>query len=130
MKIKSLKKNNISKCFRCDQLCCKYITVKIDAPRSIRDFDGLLWQLSHKNINIFKDSTGWYLLIHNPCIHLNGNGECSIYNDRPITCREHSSEHCENDNSIVDTALLFFDSYQSLDNYCKKKFKTWNKRFA
>jgi len=46
MKKIKLEKKSLLKCKKCNQLYCKYITEKIPAPRTIRDFDGLLWQLS------------------------------------------------------------------------------------
>jgi Fe-S-cluster containining protein len=118
-----------NKCIECNSACCRYFTIKVPAPRTIRDFDGLLWQLSHKNVKAFKDSTGWHLLIYNYCSHLTDNGECAIYECRPITCREHSDENCEYDTPISESAMLFFSDHMSLDNFCKKKFKTWDKRF-
>ena len=129
MKKKALEEKYESQCNECDHLCCKYITVKIPAPRTILDFDGLLWQLSHENIKAFKDSTGWYLLVYNLCVYLKGNGECVIYESRPITCREHSIKKCEHDNPISKASLKFFDSFQNLNNFCKKKFKTWDSRY-
>ncbi len=123
-------KRSLSQCHDCDNLCCKYITVKITAPRTIRDFDCLLWQLSHENIKAFRDSTGWYMIIYNSCIYMMGNGECVIYENRPITCREYSTKKCDYVGPILSKASLqFFDSFQSLDNYCKIKFKTWDSRF-
>ena len=117
-----------SKCFNCENLCCTYITVKIPAPRTIIDFDGLLWQLSHKNVRAFKDSNGWYLLIGNRCAHLK-NGKCAIYEKRPITCREHSIEKCEKNNPLSKASSIYFENYQSLEEYCENKFKTWRRRF-
>ena len=129
MKKKALEKKPLAQCNECDHLCCKYITLKIPAPRTIIDFDGLLWQVSHENVMAFKDSTGWHLLVYNSCVHLNGNGECLIYENRPITCREHSIEKCEYESSIPKTSLIFFNDFISLNKFCKKKFKTWNSRF-
>jgi Fe-S-cluster containining protein len=129
MKKNELEKSTLSQCNDCNHLCCKYITVKIPAPRTIIDFDGLLWQLSHKNVKAFKDSAGWYLLIYNSCSHLKNNGKCAIYKDRPITCREHSIDACEHDSPISEVAIQFFGDYQSLDNYCRNRFKTWDSRF-
>jgi len=126
---KNPKRGVASKCARCEDLCCRYITVKIPAPRTIRDFDGLLWQLAHENVQVYKDSSGWHLLVCNPCIHLRDQGGCKIYDRRPITCREHSTENCEYRNPISKTSALFFDGYKALDRYCKKKFKTWDRRF-
>lgn len=113
----------------CNQSCCRYITEKIHAPRTIHDFDGLLWQLLHRHVKAFKDSSGWHLLIYNACVHLNRNGKCSIYENRPLTCRRHSIEKCEYKYSIEKTSLIYFDSFRSLENYCRRKFKTWDSRF-
>jgi len=124
-----LEKKSLLQCKECDQLCCKYITVKIPAPRTIHDFDGLLWQLFHKNIKAFNDSTGWYLLVYNTCLQLKGNGKCAIYENRPLTCRKHSIKKCEYENPILKTSFRYFNSFQSLQSYCKKKFKTWDDRF-
>jgi len=129
MKNNELKKNSLLQCHDCGHLCCKYITVKIATPRTIRDFDGLLWQLSHKNVKAFEDSKGWYLVVYNSCVQLKGNGRCAIYENRPITCRQHSLEKCENGDPISKISKQFFNSFQSLDSYCKKKFKTWDCRF-
>ncbi len=92
-KKKKFENNSLAKCIECEQSCCRYFTVKIPAPRTICDFDGLLWQLFHGNVKAFKDSTGWHLLVYNSCVHLEGNGECAIYENRPITCREHSNDN-------------------------------------
>jgi len=117
------------KCRNCEHLCCNYITVKIPAPRTIHDFDGLLWQLAHENIHAFRDHTGWHLLIYNRCLHLNRNGGCAIYDERPITCRQHSIENCEYNSSISESSLQYFEDSEALDEFCKKRFKTWKKRF-
>jgi uncharacterized protein len=119
-----------NKCYDCEHLCCNYITVKIPPPRSIRDFDGLLWQLSHEKINAFRDHTGWHLIIYNSCSHLKSDGQCVIYDDRPITCREHSVENCEHNGAVSESAMQYFGSFKELNDYCSKRFKTWNKRFC
>ena len=120
---------NLAQCKACHNLCCKYITVKITAPRTMRDFDGLLWQVAHDNVSALRDHGGWHLIIYNTCSHLKKNGECAIYDQRPITCREHPADECEYDNPILEAAYQFFGDYESLNNYCKKKFKTWERRF-
>jgi Fe-S-cluster containining protein len=129
MKNTIVNKKILSKCRACEHLCCNYITVKIKAPRTIRDFDGLVWQLSHQNIRAFRDYKGWHLIIYNKCSHLKSNGKCSIYDNRPITCREYSVEECEYNGSIADTSLQYFESYKSLNDYCIERFKSWKRRF-
>lgn len=117
-----------SKCFKCSRFCCKYITVKIPAPRTMREFDGLLWQLAHEKVKAFRDAGGWHLLVETPCTHLDGRGKCAIYANRPITCREHSNVVCEYDGPVSESAACWFDSYEALDAFCRKRFATWDRR--
>lgn len=118
-----------NKCQDCDHLCCDYITVKIPAPRTIIDFDGLIWQVSHDHIEAFRDHTGWHLLVYGKCCHLEKDGKCTIYEERPITCRQHPVENCEYKNPLANSFLQHFRNFQELDEYCCKRFKTWKKRF-
>ena len=122
-------KKTAPQCSRCKHLCCSYITVKIDAPRTILDFDGLLWQLSHENIEVYSDNTGWHLIIYNKCLNLKKNGECGVYESRPITCREYSRKNCDYHGHISQSSLQYFANPQALDEYCSKRFKTWKTRF-
>jgi len=118
-----------SKCRTCKGACCRYITMHMPTPGTINEFDGLMWQISHENIQIFKDSDGWHLLIYTPCTHLEKSGKCAIYNERPNVCREHPADVCEYDESIADSASLYFRNAAELDVYCTKRFKGWKKRF-
>lgn len=117
------------KCFRCGAACCKYITVAVSSPRSMLDFDNLIWQLHHKKVNVLKDADGWSLLINNRCKNLGPKGKCGIYAQRPITCRDHSAEQCEYDDPLHENAELYFSDADAMLAYCKKKFKNWEKRF-
>lgn len=129
MSKKNSENSSFDKCAKCGQLCCRYLTIKIPAPRTITDFDGLLWQLAHENVKAFRDRRGWYLLVYNPCIHLGKDGSCSVYESRPITCRQYSIEECEYGTSIKGTSLKYFDNFKELDRYCRKKFRTWDNRY-
>jgi len=127
---KHIKVTPENKCNHCKQsICCTYITQQIDTPRSIEDYDYLLWLVSHKDVSIFKDDDGWFLNSANPCIHLQDNGACGIYHKRPEICRSHSNDCCEFDGPAEEDYKKFFDSYEKLDKYCRKKFKKWDKRF-
>ena len=85
-----------NKCGFCtNSKCCTYITEELVTPRSMHDFDHLLWQLSHRDIQAYKDEDGWYLLINNSCTHLQKDGRCGIYDDRPLICREYTNDYCE-----------------------------------
>lgn len=119
-----------NKCSFCEgSKCCTYITQQIDTPRSMSDFDYLLWQTSHQDVQVYKDEDGWFLLVNRSCMHLQKDGRCGIYETRPVICREHTNDYCEFDSNAEDDFELYFDGYQSLLKYCKKRFKTWDKRF-
>jgi Fe-S-cluster containining protein len=119
------------KCGYCtNTTCCTYITQELDTPRSMEDFDTLLWQISHENIQVYKDEGDWYLLVNNRCRHILKDGRCGIYDVRPQICREHSNEDCEfNTPASDDDFDLFFPDYESLDRYCRKRFKSWDRRW-
>ena len=81
-----------NKCTFCKgSTCCTYLTHQIDTPRSMEDFDLLLWQISHRETQVYKDSDGWFLLFNSTCRHLQPGGRCGIYETRPQVCRDHSA---------------------------------------
>ncbi|MGD8568953.1 MAG: YkgJ family cysteine cluster protein [Gammaproteobacteria bacterium] len=126
---KKIKITPENKCDYCKHsICCTYVTQEIDAPRSMKDYDYLLWLVSHRDVSIFKDDDGWFLSAANPCLHLLPDGQCGIYETRPQICREHSNECCEFDGPAEEDYKKYFDSYEKLDEYCRKKFKKWDKR--
>lgn len=120
-----------NKCSFCvGSKCCNHVSMEIDAPRSMTDFDQLLWQVSHPQIEFYKDDEGWFLMVTDiPCQHLSPTGGCGIYEKRPMVCREYSNDYCEFDEPAETGFDLHFKDYESLDNYCRKRFKKWDKRF-
>jgi Fe-S-cluster containining protein len=117
-----------TKCSFCPgSKCCTYITQAIDTPRSMASFEHLLWQVSHEGIQAYKDEEGWYLLIAARCGHLQPDGRCGIYRERPAICREYDNDYCEYDASAEDGFQLYFRGYEDLLAYCKKRFKTWGR---
>ena len=117
-----------NKCEMCTALCCSYITQMIDTPRSIYSFDTLLWQVAHQGVHVFKDDNGWFLLCQTRCQFLLPDNRCGIYETRPIICREHSHEACEFDAPVDEGCELYFQTFEELDGYCRKRFKHWDKR--
>ncbi len=116
-----------NKCDFCtNSKCCTYITQKIPGPRSKHDFEVLLWQVSHDQVSIYKDDSGWYLLVDTPCTHLQHDGRCGIYHERPSICRDHSNDHCEYDEAAEEGFELYFPDYPSLLAHCRKRFKKWD----
>lgn len=120
-----------NKCDLCvPSKCCSYITQSIDTPRTKSEFDHLLWQLAHNNIQAYKDEDGWFLLIYTNCNHLLDDGRCGIYATRPQFCRDYTNDYCEYDAPAEDGFDLFFPDYDSLLKYCRKRFKNWDNRFT
>jgi len=113
-----------NKCSHCPGTkCCQYVTQQIDTPRKKADFQTLLWQISHANVEFYKDSDGWFLMFITPCEQLSDNGGCAIYEQRPDICREYENDFCEFDASAEEGFELYFKTYPSLLAYCKKRFK-------
>ena len=128
----SVRVNHVQdKCDLCTgSLCCNYITQAIATPRSLEDFDILLWQLAHQNIQAYKDEGDWFLLVYTRCQFLQDDGRCRIYTTRPQLCRDYSNDYCEYDSPAEEGFELFFDGYESLLAYCRKRFKNWDSRFT
>ena len=117
-----------NKCGVCtNSKCCTYITEELVTPRSMHDFDHLLWQISHRDVQVYRDEDGWYLLIHNPCTHLQKDGRCGIYDERPTICREYTNDFCEFDQPSEKGFDLYFRDYPALLKYVKRRFKTWGR---
>ncbi len=119
------------KCSRCtNDKCCTYITQAISTPRNMADFDHLLWQISHRDIQIYQDEDGWFLLVNNPCTHLLEGGGCGIYAERPQICRGYSNDWCELDAPAENGFKRHYRNYAELLAYCRHRFKGWDKRFT
>lgn len=119
----------LAKCRLCTRTkCCTYVTQQIEAPRSIADFDFLLWQVSHQGVRVFRDDDGWFLQFDTRCAHLLTDGRCGIYDRRPAVCREYSNDWCEYDEPAEKHYKLCFDTFEQLDAYCRQRFKRWDLR--
>ena len=48
-----------NKCSFCKgSKCCNYVTQEIDKPKTKKDFDHLMWVVSHDNLQAYKDEDG------------------------------------------------------------------------
>ena len=72
------------------------------------------------------NGSGWTLLVSGSCQHLQPNGDCGIYETRPNICREHSNDYCEYDTTAEEGFELYFQTYEDLLKYCRKRFKRWD----
>ncbi len=116
-----------NKCSHCHGTkCCQYVTQQIDTPRKKTDFQLMLWQIAHKNVEFYKDEDGWFIMFITPCSHLDSAGRCGIYAQRPEICREYSNDYCEYDSPAEDGFKLYFTRYDELLAYCRRRFKKWD----
>lgn len=114
------------KCDLCTgSLCCTYITEEITIPRSKAEFNHLLWQVSHDNVELYQDSDGWTLLFKTMCSHLELDGRCGIYEIRPDICKEYTNDYCEYDVAPEEAWKLHFQTHAELYEYVQKRFKNW-----
>lgn len=90
----------LEKCHACKGDCCRHIAMQIDRPSCKRDYDNIRWFLLHRDVAIFVDHDGdWLLEVTTPCERLNGEYRCSNYEARPRVCRTYPAddEQCEFD---------------------------------
>jgi len=113
------------KCDFCARSCCTYITQKIPTPRTKEDFSHLLWQVSHQQVEAYKDNEGWHLMFRSKCEHLLQDGRCGNYEHRMQVCRKYSNTYCEFDASAEEGFELDFKDYDALLAYCRRRFPRW-----
>jgi Fe-S-cluster containining protein len=114
------------KCASCTALCCRYIALEIDRPRTERDFEDLRWYLLHEKISIFVDGKTWFLNVETRCKALGADNLCTIYETRPAICREYKNDFCDKDGGEFD---LLFETPEELMAY-KAKMERQRRRKA
>ncbi|MBD3266588.1 hypothetical protein GF373_07955 [bacterium] len=90
-----VKKSDGSLCAKCTGICCKYITIEIDEPTTKQDHDDIRWYLIHQGISLLIEEERWLLQCPTVCEHLTNDNQCGIYETRPKTCRDYSTENCD-----------------------------------
>ncbi len=111
----------MSPCRKCSADCCKYIAKQLDTPRSKEEFEHIRWYLAHKRVKVFIEKRKWYLEIFTDCKYLTPSNMCSIYETRPLICREHDAKDCE---FHVDSMEHdhYFQCLEEFDEYLTKRF--------
>ncbi|MDO8669732.1 MAG: YkgJ family cysteine cluster protein [Candidatus Buchananbacteria bacterium] len=116
-----MSEKNKELCHKCD-LCCKYVAIGIDKPKSKTDYQNIIWQLWHENVNIFVDhDNDWYVEFETPCLALDKKTSlCAVYENRPKICRDYKQVDCVRYNN--DPAeKIYFKTPASFEKYLKKK---------
>jgi Fe-S-cluster containining protein len=82
-------------CQHCTAVCCKYLAIPLDRPRTARDYDDIRWYLMHENIIVFVEEGDWYIQFATRCKNLLPDNRCGVYEHRPIICREYEPGDCD-----------------------------------
>jgi Fe-S-cluster containining protein len=80
---------------QCQGRCCKYIVVKIPAPRTRIDHEEIRWWVAHEGISVHISQRKWYLQVFSRCSYLTPNNLCGAYEKRPDVCRDYEPNNCE-----------------------------------
>jgi len=114
-----------SLCERCLAICCKYITVEIDKPRTKRAFDDIRWYLLHEGVTLLIDKDRWMVKFPTTCTALNEDNVCTIYENRPATCREYKTDNCDyyTEYEGWETDFVEIETAEEFDRYLKSKKK-------
>ena len=82
-----------NKCKECGT-CCLYVEVKMKNNSFDQQWMDFL-KVTRPDVFIFTNNNKNMKIVA-PCIHLNREtNKCSIYEARPITCREYQCEKCK-----------------------------------
>ena len=82
-------------CTECGK-CCTYVAVGINAPTTPRTATDILWYLYHERVSVWVDSDGeWSVVFETRCRNLDQALLCTIYEKRPLICRDFDNESCE-----------------------------------
>ena len=119
-------KMTLQDCDGCPGLCCKGLESKVTRPRTAQEIADVRWQLHFEHIQFFIRNRYWYQLLVTPCMYLDENNFCVVYDERPPVCREHLPPSCERYGSIYDTLIATpeaLDTFIANEKKAKKRKK-------
>jgi Fe-S-cluster containining protein len=85
-------------CPQCESKCCRSVTIEIDVPRSKKAIGEVRWFVLHKDVLVYVDhDKKWHVEFKTRCTALTENNLCTIYEERPLICRQYpkKDETCE-----------------------------------
>lgn len=104
---------------QCQARCCKYIIVKIPAPRTRADHEEIRWWVAHEGISVHIAQRKWYLQVFTRCSYLTPTNLCGAYEKRPEVCRDYDPGDCEF-TAKVDIEREFH-TMEEYDRYLEEK---------
>jgi len=105
-------------CSACPALCCKNLSVRICKPENRTEVNDLKWQLRFDTVSVYIRSNRWYQHVEGRCMYLSDDDMCTIYADRPNTCRRHNPPDCEFFGDFYDVMIR---TPEELDAYLESK---------
>jgi uncharacterized protein len=121
-------------CDKCPAICCHYITIEIDKPSGKRQHDDVRWYLLHEGITLLIEKGRYMIKAPTPCRELTPENRCGIYEKRPKTCRDYSTDNCDYHSEFGDweTEYVELESPEAYDAYreSKKRKKKLKKKKA
>ena len=91
-----LSKTDEHPCHNCAK-CCTYVALEHETPRTMKDYDHIIWYLYHQGVSVFVDwEDAWYVKFEARCANLNAQGMCDVYDHRPAICKDFDWRECEN----------------------------------
>jgi Fe-S-cluster containining protein len=109
-------------CEHCTALCCRYVAVPVEKPKTKRDFDDIRWYVMHEGVTVFVEEGEWYAQFTTRCSNLLPDGRCGIYEQRPAICREYKAGECDYTGGDYDYDALFTEASQ-IEEYAAEYFR-------
>jgi Fe-S-cluster containining protein len=107
-----------NRCIECKAGCCRSVSVEWHTPEGKDDWDQIRWMVAHKNVYLYKDFDGeWLIEFQTDCEMLNKENMCKIYDKRMAICREHDSRECENSGIDSEYHQTIFRHVEDVDRY-------------
>jgi len=110
-------------CEHCTAVCCKYLAIPLDKPRTARDYDDIRWYLMHEGILVFVEEGDWYIQFQTRCKNLGLDYRCMVYEVRPAICAEYEPGDCDYAGGDYNYDHLFTHAKQLEEYYHQKTGK-------
>ncbi len=107
-------------CRNCPAICCKNLAMEIGKPANKKEVEDLKWQLQFDTVKVYIRKRRWHQLVEGRCMHLSDDNFCTIYNQRPKTCRNHNPPNCEKYGKFYEVIL---NNPDDLERYLDQKKK-------
>jgi Fe-S-cluster containining protein len=118
--------NEENPCVGCSN-CCEYLALEIDNPKTLKDFDNILWYVLHKNVWVYVDEEKqWHVQFNTPCEKLQ-NARCGYYPNRPMICRDYKPQDCPRYVEDPGDDLIFKNEIDLFEYLAKKRPKMYQK---